>query len=133
MAPKDQMIAAATAAQAQIIQSSTNTLVFSILLILGILAIALLAAVLISSTLTSPLVALTHTAQEITQGNLEARAKISSLKRNRHPRQRTQHHDGLPEGQHPIPGRAREGENLRTRRSLPKRQTGALLNSKGSS
>ena len=33
----------------------------------------------ISSTLTSPLVALTHTAQEITQGNLEARAKISSL------------------------------------------------------
>jgi GAF domain-containing protein len=79
MVPKDQLIASATAAQAQIIQSGTNTLIFSVLLILGILVIAMLAAVAISGALTSPLVSLTRTAEEITRGNLEARAEISTM------------------------------------------------------
>ena len=79
MVPRDQMIASATAAQAQIIQSGTNTLIFSALLILGILVVALLAAMTISSALTSPLVSLTQTAQEITRGNLHAKAEISTL------------------------------------------------------
>jgi GAF domain-containing protein/HAMP domain-containing protein len=72
------MIASATAAQAQIIQSGTNTLIFSALLILGILVVALLAAMTISSALTSPLVSLTQTAQEAAQGNFSVRSNVNS-------------------------------------------------------
>lgn len=76
--PSQELLSGAAAAQEQIAQSAKNTLVFSALLILGILTISLFAALAISGALTSPLAALTQTAEEITAGNLDAMANIGA-------------------------------------------------------
>jgi GAF domain-containing protein/HAMP domain-containing protein len=76
--PSQELLKGSAAAQAQIAQSARSTLIFSVLLILGILIISLLASLVISSALTSPLGALTKTAEEITAGNLNATAEIGT-------------------------------------------------------
>ena len=68
----------ATAAKEQISETTTNTLKSSFVLVAVILALALLAAIWIGNSLTSPLMALTHTAEEITGGNLNAEAVVRS-------------------------------------------------------
>jgi len=74
--PAQELLTNVTTAQEQIAQSTRNTLIFSILLILGILIISILATFAISDTLMMPLRALTKTAEEITDGDLTATAEI---------------------------------------------------------
>ncbi len=76
--PSKELTASALAAQEQVMQSARSTLLFSWLLALVVLVISLIASLLISGALTSPLRALTQTAREITAGNLEAKANIDS-------------------------------------------------------
>ncbi|HUI90474.1 MAG TPA: cache domain-containing protein [Anaerolineales bacterium] len=78
LVPSEELLKGAATAQAQIVQSTRNTLIFSILLVLGILIISLLASLAISGALTSPLASLTKTAEEITAGNLNATARIDA-------------------------------------------------------
>ncbi len=77
LVPSREMLATSIAAMQQVEQSSRNTLLVSLLLVSVILLASLLAALGISNRLTSPLRALTHTAEEITRGNLQTQIPIS--------------------------------------------------------
>ena len=68
----------ATIAKERISETTTNTLQSSFVLMAFILMLALLGAIWIGNSLTSPLRALTHTAEEITAGNLNAKSEIRS-------------------------------------------------------
>ncbi len=74
--PTQELLAGSTAAKEQLALSSRNTLILSSFLVLAILLISILAALAIGNRLTRPLEALTHTAEEITNGNLEAEAEV---------------------------------------------------------
>ena len=74
--PTQEWLTGASSAKEQISESTTNTLQSSFVLVAFILMIAILAAIWIGNTLTSPLVSLTQTAEEITDGNLNAEAEI---------------------------------------------------------
>jgi GAF domain-containing protein/HAMP domain-containing protein len=75
--PSNEMLSGSLLAKEQIAQATRNILTQSIFLIVGIiLVIALLAALVIGNGLTSPLRALTRTAQEITSGDLQAVIKV---------------------------------------------------------
>jgi GAF domain-containing protein/HAMP domain-containing protein len=74
--PAQEWLTGASAAKEQISESTTNTLQSSFVLVAFILMLAILAAIWIGNTLTSPLVALTQTAEEITDGNLNAEAEV---------------------------------------------------------
>ncbi len=75
--PSQELLAGSASAKQQLSVSETDTLQVSLVLVAGILLLAVLATLAIGSTLTSPLQALTETAQEITGGNLNAEAKIT--------------------------------------------------------
>jgi len=76
--PAQEYLSSATSAKEQISEATTNTLQSSFVLVAIILMFALLAAIWIGNTLTSPLIALTQTAVEITDGNLNAEANVKS-------------------------------------------------------
>jgi len=76
--PSQEYLTGAATAEEQISEATTNTLQSSFVLVAVILMFALLAAVLIGNALTSPLIALTETAEEITSGNLNAEASVKS-------------------------------------------------------
>jgi GAF domain-containing protein/HAMP domain-containing protein len=78
MVPAGELMAGATAAEAQMTASSTNTTQLSLVLVAVIVFFAVLANVLLGNSLTRPLLTLTQTAQEIIGGNLNAHSKISS-------------------------------------------------------
>jgi GAF domain-containing protein/HAMP domain-containing protein len=75
---KEWLTSGATVAKEQISEATTNTLQSSFVLVALILMFTLLAAIWIGNALTSPLLALTQTAEEITDGNLNAEAQIRS-------------------------------------------------------
>jgi GAF domain-containing protein/HAMP domain-containing protein len=74
--PTQEMLAGAAEARQQISMSATNTQQTSFVLMAIILAFALLGTLAIGNTLIAPLLSLTATAEEITRGNLDARAPI---------------------------------------------------------
>jgi len=76
--PTQEYLSSAAVAKEQISEATTNTLQTSFVLVAIILMLAILAAVLIGNALTSPLIALTQTAGEITNGNLNAEADVKS-------------------------------------------------------
>jgi len=78
LVPSQELLASATATQAQIAQNTRTALFISLSIASGILLASLLGALGISNRLTSPLHALTRVAEEITRGNLQAQAAISS-------------------------------------------------------
>ncbi len=74
--PSQELLTSAGIANEQISEATTNTLQSSFVLVAVILMFALLAALWIGNTLTSPLRALTLTAELIIMGDLTARAKV---------------------------------------------------------
>jgi GAF domain-containing protein/HAMP domain-containing protein len=76
MVPSQELLSGAIAARGQIANVTRNTIIISALLVGAILLLALLAALGLSNRLTSPLGALTRTAEQITGGNLDAEAKV---------------------------------------------------------
>ena len=76
--PTQEYLSSAALGKEQISEATTNTLQSSFVLVAVILMFALLAAVLIGNALTSPLIALTETAEEITAGNLNAEVNVKS-------------------------------------------------------
>lgn len=76
MVPASEMLAGSASAKEQIALSATDTQQISFVLMVIILGLALLATLGIGNTLTAPLESLTSTAQEITDGNLEAQAEV---------------------------------------------------------
>jgi GAF domain-containing protein/HAMP domain-containing protein len=74
--PSNELLADAIAARQQIAQETSSTYSRSILLVIVILIVALIITLVIGNGLTSPLRALTKTAEDITQGNLTAEAKV---------------------------------------------------------
>ncbi len=78
MVPTSEMLAGAVDAERQLAEEATNTQVTSFILVLVILAAAVVATWRIGSSLIRPLEVLTATAKDITSGNLEARAPVSS-------------------------------------------------------
>jgi GAF domain-containing protein/HAMP domain-containing protein len=76
--PTQELLADAIAANEQIAQVTQNTLLISILLIGIVLIVALLAALGIGNRLTRPLISLTEVAEEISRGNLNAEAVITT-------------------------------------------------------
>ncbi len=76
LVPAQEMLASATSAQQQISMSTTNTQQISFVIMVLIMAFGLLTTLAISNTLISPLLGLTATAEEITNGNLDARAAV---------------------------------------------------------
>jgi GAF domain-containing protein/HAMP domain-containing protein len=76
--PSSELLSGAIAAREQLAASTASTTQASLLIVGAILLVAALAAILLGNTLTSPLVALTRTAEEITAGNLNARAPVKS-------------------------------------------------------
>lgn len=78
VAPTSELLAGSIAARQQISQVTQNTLTTSIFLVAGILILALLATLEVGNRLTRPLQSLTRTANDISGGNLEATAVVSS-------------------------------------------------------
>ena len=76
MVPSAEMLAGAAAAKQTISMSATNTQQISFVLVALILGFGILTSLGIGNTLISPLVSLTATADEITRGNLDARARV---------------------------------------------------------
>ena len=74
--PSNELMADAIAARQQIAQETASTYSRSIFLVASILIVALLITLVIGNGLTSPLFALTKTAEEITKGNLTAEARV---------------------------------------------------------
>jgi GAF domain-containing protein len=74
--PTSEMLAGAAEAERQIAESSASTQVISFVLVLVILGLAVAATWRIGNTLIGPLISLTGTAQQITQGDLDARALV---------------------------------------------------------
>ena len=76
--PTEELLSDATIAQLEISRTTRNTIAVSALLVAAILLAAALATVGFGNLLTSPLKNLTNTAQQITGGNLDAKAEIQS-------------------------------------------------------
>jgi GAF domain-containing protein len=76
LVPSEELLRGSAAARQQLMASSTSTTLVSLVIVVIVLLLASLAAAVLSNTLTSPLVALTQAAREITAGNLTARARI---------------------------------------------------------
>ena len=76
IAPSNELLANAIAVRQQISQETASTFTRSLLLVVAILVVALIATLLIGNSLTSPLIALTKTAELITGGNLAAEAGV---------------------------------------------------------
>lgn len=74
--PSQEGLAETALAKEQISEATTNTLQASFVIVAIILMLALLAALWIGNALTSPLRSLTETAEEITEGNLNAEAAV---------------------------------------------------------
>ena len=73
--PSSELLTDAIAARQQIAQETARTYSSSLLLVLLILILALIVTLVIGNSLTSPLRALTKTAENITSGDLSAEAK----------------------------------------------------------
>jgi GAF domain-containing protein len=78
LVPSDELLASVSSAKTQAMRAATDTLQISLVLVLVILLAALLATFVLSNTLTSPLVRLTQTAEEIAGGNLNAHTSIGT-------------------------------------------------------
>lgn len=74
--PTEELLSGAEAAKQQISMAATNTQQISFVLVAIILTFALLSTMWIGNTLTAPLLSLTATADEISHGNLDARAGV---------------------------------------------------------
>ncbi len=74
--PSNELLANAITARQQIAQETANTTSRSLFLVIAILVGALLITLIIGNSLTSPLRALTHTAEKITQGELSSEARV---------------------------------------------------------
>ncbi|HTP03235.1 MAG TPA: cache domain-containing protein [Anaerolineales bacterium] len=74
--PTEEMLASAVAAREKVAMSATNTQQISFVLMALILGFALLTTMLVVNTLMAPLLTLTETAEEISSGNLDARAHV---------------------------------------------------------
>ncbi len=74
--PSNELLADAITARQQIVQENANTYSRSLILVILILLGALVITLIIGNSLTSPLRALTSTAEKITQGELTAEAKV---------------------------------------------------------
>lgn len=75
--PSQELLGGAAVAKQQIAQSTQNSLLLAGLLVAVILALSTAAALVVGNRLVRPLGALTSVAQEITDGNLNAEAKVS--------------------------------------------------------
>jgi GAF domain-containing protein len=78
MVPSPELLAGASAARQQVAHAATDTLQISLVLVIGIMMLALLATLILGNSLTSPLVSLTRTAEEIIDGNLNAHSIVES-------------------------------------------------------
>lgn len=76
--PAQELLAGATAARAQAVGEAGNTLRTSVLLVIVILLLAVAATLFLANSLTSPLMSLTRTAEEIIDGNLNAQSTVES-------------------------------------------------------
>jgi GAF domain-containing protein len=76
--PTTELLGGAAAARAQVMSANTDITQVSLVIVAVILLLATLASVVLGNSLTAPLAALTHTAREISAGNLTARAHIRS-------------------------------------------------------
>jgi GAF domain-containing protein/HAMP domain-containing protein len=76
--PSQELLAGSITAREQLAALSANTTRISLLLVGLILFLAIMASVWLSNTLTAPLAALTHAAQEISGGNLGAHISVQS-------------------------------------------------------
>jgi GAF domain-containing protein/HAMP domain-containing protein len=76
--PASELLTEAAAVRAQIAVETRNTIGFSLLLIVVVFIIASVASLAIGNRLTTPLGSLTHVANEIISGNLEAQAEVRS-------------------------------------------------------
>ena len=74
--PQAELLTGATAARAQIAQSTQSTIYFGLALVLGILILALLASIFTGNRLLLPLRQLTLAAEQIAKGNMQARAVV---------------------------------------------------------
>jgi len=74
--PSSELLVQAASVNEQVAQESRNTIRISIILISIVLAVAALATLAIATRLTTPLKDLTGVANEIIEGNFEARAEI---------------------------------------------------------
>jgi GAF domain-containing protein/HAMP domain-containing protein len=74
--PSNELLTNAITARQQIAQETASTTSRSLFLVIAILAGALIITLIIGNSLTSPLRALTHTAEKITQGELTAEARV---------------------------------------------------------
>ena len=75
--PSQELLAGSALAKAQIAQSTQNTILISLGLVLTILLISFLASLFMSNRLMKPLEQLTLVAKEVTAGNLNAQAVVS--------------------------------------------------------
>ena len=75
--PSQELLAGSTLARAQIAQSTQRTIFISLGLVLTILLISFLASLFMGNRLLKPLKQLTLVAEEVTAGNLNARATVS--------------------------------------------------------
>ncbi len=76
--PSQELLGGAMAARQQAVNAAANTLRISLILAFLILLLALAATFLLANSMTSPLVSLTRTAEEIIDGNLNARSTVES-------------------------------------------------------
>lgn len=74
--PSEELLASATAANRQIIQTARNAAVVGILISVGILLVTLFLILQVGNRLAKPLIALTKTAEDIERGNLNALASV---------------------------------------------------------
>lgn len=75
--PAEEMLAKALEARQQLERENVNVLVLSAFVVLGIIAVTLLATVNFSNSLTAPLTSLTKTAEAMAKGDLSVRANIT--------------------------------------------------------
>jgi GAF domain-containing protein/HAMP domain-containing protein len=75
--PSQELLAGSTLARTQIAQSTQNTIFISLGLVLTILILSFLASLFMGNRLMRPLKQLTLVAEEVTAGNLDARAVVS--------------------------------------------------------
>lgn len=76
--PSQELLTGAMAARQQAVEAAANTLRISLILVFVILLLAVAATFLLANSLTSPLISLTRTAEEIIDGNLNARSTVES-------------------------------------------------------
>lgn len=76
--PTQELLAEAIATNQQIAESTRSIVFVGILLTVGILVVTLFLMLGVGNRLTRPLISLTRTAEEIEQGNLDARASIDA-------------------------------------------------------